>query len=176
MNILGLISQLIGIKTLRLTKTLRTDCGGEYTNNEFRNFCFTSDILHQFTCPHTSQQNGVAERKHCHIVDMALTLISQSSLPLQYWSYAFSTAVFLINRLPSLHHHSTSPWESLFSKQPNYSLFNLFSLNNQITLFSKNLVVLVFHYYILFLDTSLTFTLKNVSFLVMHPTPKVIFV
>jgi hypothetical protein len=99
-------------------KTLRTDCGGEYTNNKFRNFCSTSGIVHQFTCPHTSQQNGVAERKHRHIVDMALTLISQSSLPFQYWPYAFSTAIFLINRLPSLHRLSFSPWESFFSKQP----------------------------------------------------------
>ncbi len=90
-------------------KTLRTDCGGEYSNNEFRNFCSTSGIVHQFACPHTSQQNGVANRKHRHIVDMALTLISQSSIPFQYWSYAFSTTVFLINRLPSLHRHSTSP-------------------------------------------------------------------
>ena len=40
-------------------KTLRTNCGGEYTNNEFRNFCSKSGILHQFTCPHTSQQNEI---------------------------------------------------------------------------------------------------------------------
>jgi hypothetical protein len=144
-------------------KTLRTDCGGEYTNNEFRNFCSTSGIVHQFTCPHTSQQNGVAERKHRHIVDMALTLISQSSLPFQYWSYAFSTAVFLINRLPSLHRLLLL-------------LGSLFSLNNQITHFSRILVVLVFLCYVLSLNTNLTFVQPNVSFLVMPPTPKVIFV
>ena len=57
-------------------KILQTDCGGEDTNNEFRYFCSNFGVLHQFTCPHTSQQNGVSERKHCHIVDMALTLIS----------------------------------------------------------------------------------------------------
>ena len=107
-------------------KILRTDCGTEYTHNEFRNFCSNNGILHQFTCPHTSQQNGVAERKHRHIVDIALTLISQSSLPFQYWSYAFSTAVFLINRLPSLTRNSLSPWENLFGNSPNYSLFKSF--------------------------------------------------
>ena len=42
-------------------KILRTNCGGEYTNNEFRNFCSNSGVLHQFTCSHTSQQNGVFE-------------------------------------------------------------------------------------------------------------------
>jgi transposase InsO family protein len=107
-------------------KTLRTDCGGEYTNNEFRLFCSKSGILHQFTCPHTSQQNGVAERKHRHIVDMALTLISHSSLPFQYWTYAFSTAIFLINRLPSLSRGSISPWQTLFGNSPNFSFFKSF--------------------------------------------------
>ena len=107
-------------------KILRTDCGTEYTHNEFRNFCSNNRILHQFTCPHTSQQNGVAERKHRHIVDIALTLISQSSLPFKYWSYAFSTAVFLINRLPSINHNSLSPWENIFGNSPNYSLFKSF--------------------------------------------------
>jgi hypothetical protein len=107
-------------------KTLRTDCGGEYTNNEFGHFCSQSGIIHQFTCPHTSQQNGIAERKHRHIVDMSLTLISHSSLPFQYWSHAFSTAIFLINRLPSLSRGSVSPWESLFGHSPNFSIFKSF--------------------------------------------------
>jgi hypothetical protein len=82
-------------------KILRTDCGGEYSKHEFQSFCSSTGILHQFICPHTSQQNGVAERKHRHIVDMGLTLMSQASLPLTFWPYAFSTSVFLINRLPS---------------------------------------------------------------------------
>ena len=107
-------------------KILWTDCGGEYTNNEFRSFCSKFSIIHQFTCPHTSQQNGVAECKHCHIFDMALTLISQSSLPFWYWTYAFSMAIFLINCLPSFHCHSKAPWETLFGKSPNYSLFKSF--------------------------------------------------
>ena len=108
-------------------KTLRTDCGSEYTNNEFCQFCSQSSIIHQFTCPHTSQQNGVAKRKHRHIVDMALTLISHSSLPFQYWTYAFSTAIFLIiNHLPSLSRGSISPWETLFGTSPNFSLFKSF--------------------------------------------------
>uniref|UniRef100_A0A2N9HGM7 CCHC-type domain-containing protein n=1 Tax=Fagus sylvatica TaxID=28930 RepID=A0A2N9HGM7_FAGSY len=76
-------------------------------------------VLHKhlslpFTCPHTSQQNGVAERKHRHIVDMGLTLMSQASLPLTFWPYAFSTSVFLINRLPSPQRGFISPWERLF--------------------------------------------------------------
>jgi transposase InsO family protein len=107
-------------------KLLRSDCGGEYSKSEFQSFCSSAGILHQFSCPHTSQQNGVAERKHRHIVDMALKLISQSSLPLNLWPYAFSTAVFLINRLPSVSWQFTSPWECLFGSTPDYKSFRVF--------------------------------------------------
>ena len=107
-------------------KILRTDCGGEYSKHEFQTFCSSTGVLHWFTCLHTSQQNGVAERKHCHIVDMGLTLMSQASLPLTLWPYAFSTSIFLINRLPSPHRGFISPWERLFDSIPSYSSFRSF--------------------------------------------------
>jgi hypothetical protein len=107
-------------------KILRTDCGGEYSKHEFQSFCSSTGVLHQFTCPHTSQQNGVAKRKHRHIVDMGLTLMSQASLPLTFWPYAFSTSVFLINRLPSPQRGFISPWECLFGSLPSYTSFRSF--------------------------------------------------
>jgi transposase InsO family protein len=107
-------------------KVLRTDCEGEYTDSAFQNYCSTHDIFHQFSCPHTPQQNGVAERKHRHIVETSLSLISQSSLPLSYWPYAFATSVFLINRLPTPKLQLKSPWEVLFHSPPDYSSFKTF--------------------------------------------------
>ena len=107
-------------------KILRTDCGSEYTKHEFTNFCSQSGIFHQFTCPHTFQQNGVVDRKHHHIVDISLTLISHSSLPLSYWSYAFATAVHFINRIPSSHRAFISSWETFFHSPPNYTIFKSF--------------------------------------------------
>ena len=83
-------------------KILIIDCGGEYTDTDFQKYCSSNGIFHQFSCPHTPQQNGIAERKHRHIVETALTLISQSSLPLSYWPYAFASSIFLINRLPTV--------------------------------------------------------------------------
>jgi hypothetical protein len=104
-------------------KIFRTDCGGEYSKTEFQHLCSSLGILHQYSCPRTSQQNGVVERKHRHIVDIGLTLISQASLPLTFWPYAFSTAIFLINRLPSVHHHYISPWQALFGSSLDYASF-----------------------------------------------------
>ena len=108
-------------------KILRTDYGGEYATLDFQSYCTAHGILHQYTCPHTSQQNGMAERKHRHIVDIALTLISQSALPLSFWPYAFSIAVYLLNRLPPSNSRSSSPWELLFHKSPSYKLLRTFS-------------------------------------------------
>ena len=49
-------------------QTFRTDCGGEFTSIEFNTFCANKGIIHQLSCPHTPQQNGVAERKHRHLM------------------------------------------------------------------------------------------------------------
>jgi hypothetical protein len=43
------------------------------------------------------QQNGIAERKHSHIIETARTL-----LPLRFWGNVVLTANYLINRMPSL--------------------------------------------------------------------------
>lgn len=88
-------------------KALQTDWGGEYRSlvHFFKKF----GIDHRVSCPHTSQQNGVVERKHRHIVDTGLSLLAQAHMPLAYWDDAFSTSVYLINRLPSTVLHGQTP-------------------------------------------------------------------
>ena len=107
-------------------KILRTDNGSKYINNEFKSFCSTSGILHQSSYPHTPEQNGVSERKHRHIVETGLTLLYQSHLPHNYWSYAFSTATYLINRMPSSVLGFHSPWEKVYSKPPSLHALKAF--------------------------------------------------
>ena len=62
-------------------KTLRTDAGGEYTSNHCKYFCLDHGNQHQLSCCYTSQQNGVAERKHKHIVGSGFSMLHQSNLP-----------------------------------------------------------------------------------------------
>uniref|UniRef100_A0A2N9FLZ2 Integrase catalytic domain-containing protein n=1 Tax=Fagus sylvatica TaxID=28930 RepID=A0A2N9FLZ2_FAGSY len=102
------------------------DCGGEFTSTEFNTFCADNGIIHQLSCPHTPQQNGVAERKHRHLIQCALALLSQSNLPISYWSYAVSTAAHLINKLPTPLLSNKSPWESLFHTKPTLSHLKAF--------------------------------------------------
>jgi len=61
------------------------------------NFFINNGIFHRLTCPHTSQQNGLAERKHRHIMEMGLTLLAQSGLSKKFWVDAFLTAIYIIN-------------------------------------------------------------------------------
>ena len=52
---------------------------------------------------------------------MGLTLLAHASLPLKCWDEAFSTAMFLNNRLPSKVINNETHYERLLGRQPDYS-------------------------------------------------------
>lgn len=105
-------------------KCLHTDRGKEYL--PVCKFLQDHGVLHRFSCPHTHEQNECAERKHCHVCETGLTLLSASSLPHNYWTDAFACAIFVINRLPSQSLKMRSPFNILFNKNPDYSIFRQF--------------------------------------------------
>ena len=49
----------------------RSDNGKEYFNEHLGNFFEEKGILHQSTCRDTPQQNGIAERKNKHLLEVA---------------------------------------------------------------------------------------------------------
>lgn len=83
-------------------------------------------ISHLTSPPHTPEHNGDAERKHRHVVETGLTLMSQASMPKTYWPFAFGAAIYLINRLPTPNLEYQSPYEKLFQKAPNYNRLRVF--------------------------------------------------
>jgi histone deacetylase 1/2 len=52
---------------------MQTDWGGEY--QKLNSFFNKIGIIHRVSCPHAHQQNGAAERKHRHIVEVGLSLL-----------------------------------------------------------------------------------------------------
>jgi hypothetical protein len=78
------------------------------------------------SCPHAHQQNGATERKHRHIVEVGLSLLAQSSVPLKYWDQAFLSAVYLINRTPSRVIEYQTPLERLFEMEADYTSLRVF--------------------------------------------------
>lgn len=107
-------------------KTLRCDNGGEYTSTSFRTFLANHGIQQQFSCPHTPEQNGLAERKHHHILELIRTLFAQSNLPHKYWVEIAHTSVYLINRLPSKSLHNLSLLQQLFNCVPDYNFLKAY--------------------------------------------------
>jgi hypothetical protein len=86
----------------------------------FKSFLTSHGIIHQSSCPHTPQQNGVAECKHRHIVDIALTLLVNAKAPLKFWGDAVLTACYLINCMPSSVLGDKIPQSLLFPQDPLY--------------------------------------------------------
>jgi hypothetical protein len=78
------------------------------------------------SCPHAHQQNGAAERKHRHIVEVGLSLLAHSSVPLKYWDEAFLAATYLINRTPAKTLKFSTPLEVLFHEKLDYSILHVF--------------------------------------------------
>ncbi|RVW26169.1 Retrovirus-related Pol polyprotein from transposon TNT 1-94 [Vitis vinifera] len=88
----------------------------------FTSFMSHHGILHQSSCAHTPQQNGVAERKNRHLVETARTILLHSNVPFRFWGDAVLTACYLINRMPSSVLHDQIPHSLLFPDQPLYFL------------------------------------------------------
>ena len=53
----------------------------EFVQKEVFVFCELNNILHQTSRLCTSQQNGVAEHKHRHLLNVARTLMTQTNVP-----------------------------------------------------------------------------------------------
>ena len=77
-------------------------------------------ILHQSSCAHTPQQNGVAERKNRHLIETTRTLLLHYHVPFRFWGDAVLTACYLINCMPSSVLHAQIPHSLLFPDQPLY--------------------------------------------------------
>ncbi|KAE8676092.1 Protein NRT1/ PTR FAMILY 6.2 [Hibiscus syriacus] len=105
-------------------KAIQSDWGGEYRN--WSDELAHEGVLHRVTCPYSSEQNGVVERKHRHLIELALVLLARASLPIKFWSYVVTTAAYLINRLPTKVLHNVSPFEKLFARKPDYNTMRVF--------------------------------------------------
>ena len=61
-------------------RAFRADSTSEYISNAHRHFLATHGTLPQFSCPGAHVQNGVAERKHRHILETSRALLLSSEL------------------------------------------------------------------------------------------------
>ena len=102
-------------------KSVQSDNGGEYCNQEFDKLLENAGIERRLTVPRTPQQNGVAERMNRTLVDMARCLMLQSGLTPMFWADAVAAACYIRNRCPSSSINDKTPYEKWRGELPDLS-------------------------------------------------------
>jgi transposase InsO family protein len=100
--------------TGRKIRRLRTDLA--YKSAAWDDYCQKHGIIHEFTAPYLSAQNGLAERAIRTTVDDICTLLSNSGLGHSYWAEAATYSVATRNLIPSRRHPGRIPLESFLGK------------------------------------------------------------
>ena len=97
---------------------LRSVNGRDFQNHSLSEFLASKGIVHQNSCTYTPQQNGVAEQKKRHLLEVAHSLMISTSLPSYLWGDAILTATHLINRMSSRILHLQTPLDCLKESYP----------------------------------------------------------
>jgi hypothetical protein len=100
--------------------------GREYTSNNFFQLLALDGTIHQTPCTDTPEQNGAAERKHRHIIEIACSILLSASVPSEFWGEVVFTGVSLINTISSSHNSGLYPFEKFYGHVPDYSSFRVF--------------------------------------------------
>jgi transposase InsO family protein len=87
-------------QTSKKIKVLRSDNGGEYTSNEFKDFCKEEGIKREMVVSYNPQEYGVAERKNRSIIGSSRAMIHDQELPMFLWEEACNMTVYVENRSP----------------------------------------------------------------------------
>ena len=66
-------------------KRLCSNNGREYVNQTFFKFLKENGVVQELTCVDTLQQNGVAERKNRHLLEVTRAVLFLTSVPRFYW-------------------------------------------------------------------------------------------
>ncbi|BBG92824.1 ADP glucose pyrophosphorylase large subunit 1, partial [Prunus dulcis] len=93
LNCFKLFKKMVEKEKGLFVKCLRTYRGGEFTSNDFNDFCKQSGIKRQLTTAYTPQQNGVAERKNRTVMNMVRSVLSDKKIPKTFWPEAVPTLV-----------------------------------------------------------------------------------
>ncbi|GJW05325.1 zinc finger, CCHC-type containing protein [Tanacetum coccineum] len=105
---------------LRTTlKMLRTDRGGEFTSNEFTQYCKENGIARQLTAPYSPQQNGVVERRNRTIISTTRCMMKAMNFPQNFWPKPVRHAIYILNSVPTKALEDITPYEAIKRRKPN---------------------------------------------------------
>ena len=113
-------AKMVEIQFSKRIKTFQSNNALEYTQYVFQALLHSYGTVHHLTCLGTSQQNGLAERKSCHILDTVCALLLSAKVPTPFWGEVTLYAVHVINRIPSVVIHNQTSYERLFGSPLDY--------------------------------------------------------
>ena len=119
-------TKMIETQCSKHTKVFRSDNAQEYKAHEFTAILHQFDIVPHSSCAGTSHQNGRAEHKLRHILDVVRATTIAVSTPSQFWEEAALTAIHTVNRCPSSIVQNQTPYDLLFGSSPSYDLLRVF--------------------------------------------------
>ena len=70
-------------------------------NQQFHDYFHHHGLIRETSCLKTPQQNGIAEHKNRHILEIARALLLGAHVPSHHWADAIATTVYLINHMLS---------------------------------------------------------------------------
>lgn len=82
---------------------LRCDNGGEYKSTDLETFINKKGITVQCTAPHSSQQNGVAERFNHSLLEKVRAVLYESKLLKSFWGEAALYVTYTLNCVAHMH-------------------------------------------------------------------------
>ena len=85
-------------ETYMKIKCLRFDNGGQFTSNEFNEFCETHGLKRKILDANNPQQNGVVERKNRTVQEASRTMPNEANLSDAYWKEVVYTIIYILNR------------------------------------------------------------------------------
>ena len=105
-------------------RRLRTDHAFE--SMAWEDYCHSHNILHEFSAPYSSAQNGLAECAIRTTMEDVRTLLKDSGLGHSFWAEAATYSVTTRNIIPSRRHPGSIPLESFTGKCQNVAHLRIF--------------------------------------------------
>nr|GEV03513.1 zinc finger, CCHC-type [Tanacetum cinerariifolium] len=121
---------------------LRTDRGGEFTSNEFTQYCKENRIARQLTAPYSPQQNGVVERRNRTIMSTTRCMMKATNMPQNFWAKAIRHAIYILNSVPIKALEDVTPYEAIKQRKPNLENLRIFGCIGYVKVPSQHLTKL----------------------------------
>ena len=107
---------------------LHSDHGGENDNKRMAAWCLRHGIDQLWSCPHTPEQNGTAERTVRTVKDRACTVMAHVKGPGVLWVEAVQYVTWISNYLPVKGKDKT-PFEAVWGRKPDVSNLRVWGLS-----------------------------------------------